>query len=106
MAEKIQPIGLPGRWATIRAPPTTMKAVKASHSGTVSSRGWVRKSPLAAESALAVTKMAPKAASNPQATRVERLLTWRPLVGSLAASFRQQVYPGAVPGSLRRSRPA
>jgi hypothetical protein len=31
MAEKIQPMALPGRWATIKAP-TTMKALKPTNS--------------------------------------------------------------------------
>lgn len=61
-----------------------MNAEKASHRGTMSSSGWGRKSPLAADSTLAATKMAPKVASNPQAIRVECLLIVASLVGSLA----------------------
>jgi hypothetical protein len=79
MAEKTQPMALPGRWATIRAP-TTMKAAKASSSPTVSASGWRWKLPLATESTTRATTLAVQIASNAQATQVERLRIGRLLV--------------------------
>jgi hypothetical protein len=55
MAEKIQPMGLPGRWATIKAP-TTMKALKPNASPTwPAASGW--KVPLTTDRMIAATML-------------------------------------------------
>jgi hypothetical protein len=99
MAEKIQPMTLPGRWATISAP-TTMNAAKASSSGSVSLKAPGPKVPLATESATSAATPAVQVASIAQATQVERFLTR----GSSSAVGRRcsgHSYPGSVPGALR-----
>ena len=74
MAANTQPMALPGRLATIRAP-TPMNAAKARSSPTVLARGWRWKLPLATESTTRAATLADHAASIAQATRVERLRT-------------------------------
>jgi hypothetical protein len=98
MAEKIQPMALPGRWATISAP-TTMNAAKASSSGSVSLKAPGPKVPLATDSATSAATPAVQAASIAQAIQVERFLTPRLLVGSWSAllrSFLLRLRPGSV----------
>ena len=87
MAEKTQPMALPGRWATTRAP-TPMKAAKASSSPTVSASGWRWKLPLGTESPTRAATLAVQTISIAQATQVERFLTRRLLVGSRACHRR------------------
>ena len=96
MAEKTQPMALPGRLATIRAP-TAMNAAKASSSPTVSARGWRWKLPLATESTTRAATLAANAASSAQATQVERLLTGR-LLGCSRAPASEQVVGQHRPG--------
>jgi hypothetical protein len=67
-------MALPGRCATIKAP-TTMNAVNASSSATVSASGSCWKLPLATMSAPATSTLTTKMASMNQATQVERLRT-------------------------------
>jgi hypothetical protein len=76
MAEKSQPIALPGRWATIKAP-TIMKALKPTNS-----RTWLpascRKVPLATARISPATRLTTKTASMDQATQLQRLPTGLP----------------------------
>jgi hypothetical protein len=74
MAEKIQPMVLPGQWATITAP-TAMNAAKAS-SRLLSCSKW--KLPLATDRGTPTPSTATKTASMDQATQVQRLRTVSP----------------------------
>src|SRR5512132_829866 len=73
MAEKIQPTGLPGRWATIRAP-ITRKAVNASSKARLSVEA-LRRLPVAAESMKRAVTLMTKTASIDQGAQVDRLPT-------------------------------
>jgi len=73
MAEKIQPIGFPGRWATTKAP-TTMKAPKPS-TNTMKLAGSCWKLPSATARMVAKTTLTMKTASIDQATQLQRLPT-------------------------------
>jgi hypothetical protein len=71
MAEKSQPMALPGRWATITAP-TTMNAAKASvRANRKPGRRW--KLPLATDRGNPTPVQATKMPTMAQATQVERL---------------------------------
>jgi hypothetical protein len=76
MAERIQPMALLGRWATISAP-TTMKAAKASRSGTESVKTSRARVPLATDSAQRAATLAVHTVTSAQATQVERRLLVR-----------------------------
>jgi hypothetical protein len=104
MAEKTQPMALPGRWATTRAP-TPVKAAKASSSPTVSASGWCWKLPLAIDSATSATTLTTHATSSAQATQVERLRIGRHLVigvSVLLPAILGRHRPGTVTERLSR----
>jgi hypothetical protein len=76
MAVKIQPMALPGRWATIKAP-TTMKALTPT-SNTRKLAGSCWKLPLATERMMVTTMLMTNSASSDKATQVQRLRTVPP----------------------------
>jgi hypothetical protein len=87
-SEKIQPMALPGRWATIKAP-TTMKALKPRNS-----RSWLPTScwkvPLATARRSPTTRLTMMTASMDQATQLQRLPTVPPrLLGHPGTALRE-----------------
>jgi hypothetical protein len=76
MAVKIQPMALPGRWATIKAP-TTMNALTPT-SSTRKPAGSCWKLPLATERMVVTTMLMTNSASSDKATQVQHLRTVPP----------------------------
>ncbi|MFL5880039.1 MAG: hypothetical protein ACJ782_08080, partial [Actinomycetota bacterium] len=76
MAVKIQPMALPGRWATIKAP-MTMNALTPT-SSTRKPAGSCWKLPLATERMVVTTMLMTNSASSDKATQVQHLRTVPP----------------------------